>query len=308
MARSAHRLSFGIKTSQMGLSYEHIVAGWREADSIEVFEHAWLWDHMVPMRGDARAAALEAWTLLAALAAQTSRLRLGVMVTSNRLRSPTLLAKMAATVDVIAAGRLEFGIGAGGSLAAVGGPAAREPGANPALREFAAYGVPLVAAGEAIRDLDQSLQIIRRMWTEEEPFDFDGPSIQLRGAVCEPKPVQRPHPPIVIGAQGDRALQVVAEHADRWNFPWPSVEEFRSRSRHLDRCCETIDRDPAEIVRSVQLIIRADDPTEPAASRALLAELIDAGASHFVLAPVLGDRPLQWLADEVVMPVMAGIH
>jgi alkanesulfonate monooxygenase SsuD/methylene tetrahydromethanopterin reductase-like flavin-dependent oxidoreductase (luciferase family) len=307
MARPAHRLSFGIKTSQMGLSYADILASWRQADSIEVFEHAWLWDHMVPMRGDARAAALEAWTLLAALAAQTSRLRLGVMVTSNRLRSPTLLAKMAATVDVVAAGRLDFGIGAGGSLPAAGSPAAREPGANPALREFAAYGVPLVAAGEAIRDLDESLQIIRRMWTEDEPFDFDGRSIQLRGAVCEPKPVQRPHPPIVIGAQGDRALQVVAEHADCWNFPWPSVEEFRSRNRYLDRCCEAIGRDPAEIVRSVQLIVRADDSTEPGASRALLAALIDAGASHFVLAPVLGERPLQWLAEELVMPVLARI-
>ncbi|MGH9098197.1 MAG: LLM class flavin-dependent oxidoreductase, partial [Acidimicrobiales bacterium] len=87
-------LSFGIKTSQMGLTYEEILRIWREADQIGLFEHAWLWDHMVPMRGDVRGAALEAWTLLAALAAQTRRLRIGVIVTSNRLRSPTLLAKM----------------------------------------------------------------------------------------------------------------------------------------------------------------------------------------------------------------------
>ena len=91
-------LSFGIKTSQMGIGYPEIVRIWREAEQVPVFEHAWLWDHMVPLRGDVRAAALEAWTLLAALAAQTSRLRLGVLVTSNRLRSPTLLAKMAAGV------------------------------------------------------------------------------------------------------------------------------------------------------------------------------------------------------------------
>ena len=90
---------------------------------------------MVPLRGDVTGAALEAWTLLPALAAQTSRLRLGVIVTSNRLRSPTLLAKMAATVDIIAAGRLVFGIGAGGS---------RVAGENPAIREYEAYGVPLV--------------------------------------------------------------------------------------------------------------------------------------------------------------------
>ena len=109
------RLSFGIKTSQMGLSYPDILAVWQDADQRPLFEHAWLWDHMVPLRGDARGAALEAWTLLGALAAQTQRLRLGVMVTSNRLRNPALLAKMAATVDVISGGRLDFGIGAGGS-------------------------------------------------------------------------------------------------------------------------------------------------------------------------------------------------
>ncbi len=162
-------LSFGIKTSQMGTGYPEICRIWREADQIPVFEHAWLWDHMVPLRGDIRAAALEAWTLLAALAAQTSRLRLGVLVTSNRLRSPTLLAKMAATVDVIAGGRLILGIGAGGSAVPIEH--------NPAVREFAAYGVPLVTPGQAVRDLAQSLDIIKRMWTSDEPFDFTGPTI-----------------------------------------------------------------------------------------------------------------------------------
>lgn len=298
MTPPQRRPSFGIKTSQMGLTYDDILTTWRQADAIDVFEHAWLWDHMVPLRGDTAAAALEAWTLLAALAAQTSRLRLGVLVTSNRLRSPTLLAKMAATVDVVAAGRLDFGIGAGGS---------RVSGANPAVREFEAYGVPLVSPGQAIRDLGQSLEIIRRMWSEAGPFDFDGPSIRLRGAVCEPKPVQRPHPPVVIGAWGDRALRVVAEHADIWNFPWPSVEEFRRKSRHLDECCAEIGRQPAEIARSAQLIIRADDPAEPAASRALVCELIEAGVSHFVLAPVLGGRPLKWLAGELVEPVLTQV-
>src|SRR5271156_5535650 len=170
MTTPDQRLSFGVKTSQMGLSYEQILTVWREADQIPVFEHAWLWDHMVPLRGDVRGAALEAWTLLAALAAQTSRLRLGVIVTSNRLRSPALLAKMAATVDIIAQGRLEFGIGVGGSRVAVD---------NPAVREFEAYGVPLVAPGVAVRDLAESLSVIRRMWTEVEPFDFDGDLIKL---------------------------------------------------------------------------------------------------------------------------------
>jgi len=290
------RLSFGVKTSQMGLSYEQILTAWREADQIPVFEHAWLWDHMVPLRGDITGAALEAWTLLPALAAQTSRLRLGVIVTSNRLRSPTLLAKMAATVDIIAAGRLVFGIGAGGSRAA---------GRSPAVREYEAYGVPLVSPGEAVRDLAQTCEIVRRMWTEDVPFDFDGPSLRLKGAVCEPKPVQRPHPPIMIGGSGDRMLRVVAEHADIWNYPGPPSPEFRQRDQALKDHCAAIGRDSSEITRSMQTIVRCDDPDAPAATRALLLEMADAGVTHLVLAVILGSRSLRWLADEIIEPVLA---
>jgi alkanesulfonate monooxygenase SsuD/methylene tetrahydromethanopterin reductase-like flavin-dependent oxidoreductase (luciferase family) len=291
-------LSFGIKTSQMGVTYEEILKVWREADTIPVLEHAWLWDHMVPLRGDITGAALEAWTLLAALAAQTNRLRLGVIVTSNRLRSPTLLAKMAATVDIIAEGRLDFGIGVGGSRVAV---------ENPAVREFEAYGVPLVSPGEAVRDLAESCDIIRRMWTEDEPFDFDGHSIQLRGAVCEPKPLQKPHPPILIGGAGDRVLRIVAEHADIWNYPG-TPQEFRKRDQVLNEHCAAIGRDPNEIVRSTQTIVRCDDPEAPATTRALLLEMIDAGVTHIVLAAVLSGRPVQWLADEIIEPVIAEVR
>jgi alkanesulfonate monooxygenase SsuD/methylene tetrahydromethanopterin reductase-like flavin-dependent oxidoreductase (luciferase family) len=296
MTIPGRRLSFGVKTSQMGLSYEQILTVWREADQIPVFEHAWLWDHMVPLRGDVTGAALEAWTLLPALAAQTSRLRLGVIVTSNRLRSPTLLAKMAATVDIIAAGRLVFGIGAGGS---------RVAGQNPAVREYEAYGVPLVSPGEAVRDLAQTCEIVRRMWTEDAPFDFDGPSLRLRGAVCEPKPVQQPCPPIMIGGSGDRMLRVVAEHADIWNYPGPPSPEFRQRDQALKDHCAAIGRDTNEITRSMQTIVRCDDPDAPAATRALLLEMVDAGVTHLVLAAILGSRSLRWLANEIVEPVLA---
>jgi alkanesulfonate monooxygenase SsuD/methylene tetrahydromethanopterin reductase-like flavin-dependent oxidoreductase (luciferase family) len=296
MTMPDRRLSFGIKTSQAGVSYEQILRVWREADQIPVLEHAWLWDHMVPLRGDIAGAALEAWTLLPALAAQTSRLRLGVIVTSNRLRSPTLLAKMAATVDIIAGGRLVFGIGAGGSRVAV---------ENPAVREYAAYGVPLVSPGEAVRDLTQTCEIVRRMWTEPAPFDFDGPSLRLRGAVCEPKPVQQPHPPIMIGGQGERMLRIVAEHADIWNYPGPPSPEFRQRDQVLKEHCAAIGRDSSEITRSMQTVVRCDDPAAPAATRALLLDMIEAGVTHIVLAAILGDRPVRWLADEIIEPVLA---
>jgi len=250
----------------------------------------------VPLRGDITGAALEAWTLLAALAAQTTSLRLGVIVTSNRLRSPALLAKMAATVDIIASGRLEFGIGAGGS---------RVAGANPAVREFDAYGVPLVSPGEAVRDLAQSCALIRRMWTESEPFDFDGRSIHLKDAVCEPKPLQKPHPPILIGGAGDRLLRVVAEHADIWNYPGTPSAEFQRKNHTLSEHCAAIGRDPATITRSMQTVVRCDDPREPAATRALLLEMIGAGVTHIVLAAILAGRPVRWLADQIIEPVIA---
>jgi alkanesulfonate monooxygenase SsuD/methylene tetrahydromethanopterin reductase-like flavin-dependent oxidoreductase (luciferase family) len=296
MAVAAQGISFGIKTSQMGLSYAEARRVWLEADQLPIFEHAWLWDHMVPLRGDVRADALEAWTLLAALAAQTTRLRLGVIVTSNRLRSPALLAKMAATVDVIAGGRLIFGLGTGGS---------RTGGQNPAEREFEAYGVPLVSPGQAVRDLAESCDLIRRMWTTSEPFDFDGPSIRLRGAVCEPKPVQRPHPPIMIGGQGDKVLRVAAEHADIWNYPGSPGGQFRQRDEVLNEHCAAIGRDPASITRSMQIIIRSDEPGAPAAARAELLEMIEAGVTHLVLAALLAGRPVQWLVDEIIEPVIA---
>jgi alkanesulfonate monooxygenase SsuD/methylene tetrahydromethanopterin reductase-like flavin-dependent oxidoreductase (luciferase family) len=177
---------------------------------------AWLWDHLVPLRGDVTGAALEAWTLLAALAAQTSRLRLGVIVTSNRIRRPAVLAKMAATVDIIAGGRLVFGIGAGGS-------AGRDP-AHAAMvhREYDPYGIDVVPTGEALAALAETCTLVKRLWNEAEPFDVDGRCYRLRGAICEPKPVQRPHPPIMIGSGGERhGLRIVAEHADIWASPAP---------------------------------------------------------------------------------------
>jgi alkanesulfonate monooxygenase SsuD/methylene tetrahydromethanopterin reductase-like flavin-dependent oxidoreductase (luciferase family) len=290
------RLSFGIKTTQWNVSYADVLGAWRDADTVPVIEHAWLWDHMVPLRGDATAPLLEAWTLLAALAAQTRRLRLGLMVTSNRIRPPAVLAKMAATTDLIADGRLDFGIGVGGS---------RVAGDNPAVREFEAYGVPLVSPGEAVAALAEACTIIRRLWTEERPFDFDGRHYRLKGAICEPKPVQRPRPPILIGGYGERrTLRVVAEHADLWNVPGPpflSVAEFRRKSRVLDDHCAAVGRDPRQITRSVQLILSPDDP---AADRGRLLELIDAGATHLVLAPHPPYPPAQRLADDIIQPVL----
>jgi alkanesulfonate monooxygenase SsuD/methylene tetrahydromethanopterin reductase-like flavin-dependent oxidoreductase (luciferase family) len=310
------RVSFGIKTSQANTTYPDILRIWQEADTVAAFEHAWLWDHLVPLRGEVTGPALEAWTLLAALAAQTTRLRLGIIVTNNRIRQPAVLAKMAATVDIVSGGRLEFGIGAGGS--AVADPA----GLAMVHREFDAYGIDVVSPGQAVAALGEACTIVKRLWSAEAPFDFDGRYYQLKGAICEPKPIQRPGPPITIGAAGEKlALRVVAEHADIWNCPTRGdVDEFRHKSAVLDDHCAAIGRDPAEITRSVQILVATQaaggaGPNagvlprffDAAATRDLILELIEAGARHFVLAPV-GYQSPRALADEIAEPVLAAIR
>ena len=289
-------LSFGIKTSPMRTSYQSIVDVWREADGIPEIEHAWVWDHFVPLVGAATDPVHEGWMLLSALAAQTTRLRLGVMVTSNAARPPAVLGKMAATVDHISNGRLIFGLGVGGT---------RQPLAvnNPAVREYGAYGLPLPPAREGIARLDETCQILRRMWTGE-PFEFAGEHYQLTGAVCSPPPVQRPGPPLLIGGWGDRTLGVVARHADIWNIPGPPhnpVDYLVERSRRLDEQCAAVGRDPQGIVRSVQLIVSYDDP---AVSVAAIRQLTAAGFGMVVLAlPTPYPRgAASWAAERIMQP------
>ena len=197
-------LSFGIKTSQAGLSYEEILRVWREADQVPEFQHAWLWDHLVPLRGDVTGAALEAWTLLAALAAQTSRLRLGVIVTSNRIRPPAVLAKMAATVDVIAAGRLVFGIGAGGS--ADQRPGARAAGAPGVRRVRDRRGDGRRGAGRAGRDLHAGQAAVER-----------GRAVRLRRALlsAQRRGLRAEAGPAPASADHDRVGRRTARSSDR---------------------------------------------------------------------------------------------
>jgi alkanesulfonate monooxygenase SsuD/methylene tetrahydromethanopterin reductase-like flavin-dependent oxidoreductase (luciferase family) len=299
--------SFGIKTTPANVSYHDILRVWREADEIPEIEHAWLYDHLLPrvgpgiaLDGDLSGPIYEGWTLLAALAAQTQRLRLGLLVTNNRIRRPAVLAKIAATVDVISNGRLDFGIG-------VGGLPNKDPrfGAMVAP-EYNAYGIPIGAWGDAIASFAEACTIIRRMWTEEA-FDFAGQHYQLSGARCNPKPIQRPHPPMLIAGAGAATLRIVAEHADVWNVigpPLSSVEALRQRSGVLEEHCAAIGRDPREITRSVQTVISYDDP---ARTRGSLRQLIDAGFTHLVLnlpAPYPSDVA-RWVTDELITPTLS---
>ncbi len=281
------RLRFGIKTAPQFTTYEDMLRVWREADALPIFEHAWDFDHFMPLGADPTGPCLEAWTLLAAFAAQTERLRVGVLVTGNTYRHPAVLANMGATVDIISHGRLDFGIGAGWNEL-----------------EHTAYGIPLYEPGERIRRLGEACEVIRRLWTEET-VDFEGRYYQLRGARCEPKPVQKPYPPFMIGGSGEQlTLRVVARYADMWNYAGGPVEEFRHKNEVLDGHCAAIGRDPASIERSMQITI---DPANLGVARDTLRSFIASGATHLILnlrAPYPEDL-VRRLAAEVAEPLRA---
>jgi alkanesulfonate monooxygenase SsuD/methylene tetrahydromethanopterin reductase-like flavin-dependent oxidoreductase (luciferase family) len=288
MSLSSGPLSFGIATAPQQVAYDDILRVWREADQIPAIEHAWLFDHLLPIGGDPDGPIFEGWTLLSALAARTSRLRLGLLVTSNRFRPPAVLAKIATTVDVVSGGRLEFGIGAGS-----------RPSVPTARREYAAHGLPYHDFAHSVGDLAEACTVIKRLWTEDEPFDFDGSYVQLAGAFGNPKPVQRPYPPIMIGGRSAATLRVVAEHADRWNMPGGAIEDAIGRSALLDRYCAEIGRDPASITRSMHVGVSYD---RPGTTRAAIAESAAAGFTHFVLslpAPYPA-KVAKWVAEEVI--------
>jgi alkanesulfonate monooxygenase SsuD/methylene tetrahydromethanopterin reductase-like flavin-dependent oxidoreductase (luciferase family) len=261
--------SFGIATAPQQVDYADVLRVWREADTVPEIEHAWLFDHLLPIGGPIDGPILEGWTLLSALAAQTERLRLGLLVTSNRIRPPALLAKIATTVDHVSGGRLEFGIGAGS-----------RPSIPWARREYEAHGLPYHDFGDSVEALDEACTVIERLWTSDEPFDFAGSHVQLTGAFGNPKPVQRPHPPILIGGRASATLRVVARHADRWNIPGGDLDDARQRSTLLDRYCDEIGRDPATITRSIHLPVSYE---EPDVTRKAIAEALGAGFTHVTL-------------------------
>jgi F420-dependent oxidoreductase-like protein len=280
-------VSFGIKTAPQHTTYEAIRKVWKEADAISVIEHAWLFDHFAPIHSDVNGPCLEGWTLLTALAAQTKRLRIGLMVTGNTYRHPAVLANMAATVDIISTGRLDLGMGAGWNE-----------------YEHHSMGIPLYAPGERIRRLGEACALIKQLFTQDVT-SFKGRYYQLEEARCEPKPIQKPHPPLLIGGGGEQlTLRIVAEHADIWNYPNPrgTAEELKHKVAVLERHCADVGRDPASIRLSVQPMVNYDDLEETTET---VKRFVDAGATHVVLnlRPPYPDGIVHQLADEVIARV-----
>jgi F420-dependent oxidoreductase-like protein len=268
----------------MGGLYPQMREAWLEADRLG-FDTAWGHDHLLNQNDTAQPED-EGWTVLTALLVQSRRVRGGLMVTANTFRHPAVLAKIATTVDVVSGGRLEVGLGAGWFE-----------------EEHRQYGLALPPIGARMRRLEEACQILEALWTQPRAT-FEGVHYQVREAVHEPKPVQRPHPPLVIGTSGERVgLRIAARHAQTWNMARATPEEFAKKSALLDEYCREIGRDPAEIERSIQFL--------PDAMRgdvvALARDFIGAGATHLIFScPVpYSAAGARWVWNEAVARIRA---
>jgi F420-dependent oxidoreductase-like protein len=230
-------MKIGIDVSQHQLEWPEIRSRVEWAEQAG-FESAWVFDHFTALYGHEKGPCLEAWTLLAALGAVTSTIRLGALVTGVTYRHPSLLAAEVVTVDHASGGRVNVGLGA----------AWHED-------EHRRLGFDFPPTPERIERLDETVQILKALMGEDDEVDFDGRHYQLRQAFYRPRPVQRPHPPIWIGATGEKVmLPLVARHADVWHG-FGSVESLAHKSALLDRFATEAGRDPAEIGRSTSLSI-----------------------------------------------------
>jgi F420-dependent oxidoreductase-like protein len=208
------------------------------------FDAIWVYDHFHTVPTPQLAAVFECWTSMAALARDTSTIRLGQMVTCNGYRSPSLLTKMASCVDVMSRGRLILGLGAGWYQ-----------------DEYEAYGYEYPETPERLRMLREALQVIKAMWTQDEAT-FEGAYYHLRRAMNEPKPVQKPHPPIWIGGGGEKVtLKLVAQYGDACNFNL-DVEGVRHKLDVLRAHCETLGRDYSSVLKTIEFYTILGDRRE----------------------------------------------
>jgi F420-dependent oxidoreductase-like protein len=248
-----------VDVAQHQLSWDELLARVRFAEEAG-FDGAWVFDHFKPLYSDPDGPCLESYTLLAALAAATTRIRLGALVTGVTYRHPSVLAAEAVTIDHVSAGRLELGIGAAWFEA-----------------EHRALGIPFPPAGERADRLEEAIAVVRALMTTDGA-DVDGRHYRLSGATYRPRPVQRPHPPLWVGAGGRRrTIPIAARHADAWHS-FGSVEALRGKAAVLDEHARRAGRDPATIVRATSISL--SEPWDRV--RATAHQLAEAGFSYLV--------------------------
>ena len=251
---------YAIKTPTHHTTWDEMLEVWTAADAAEVFESAWNFDHFYPIRGDTNGPCLEAWVTLSALAQATQRIRLGTMVCGMHFRHPAVTASMASSLDIVSKGRLELGLGAGWYPL-----------------EADAYGWDLGTVDERMTRFEEGTEVIHLLLTEETT-DFEGRFYSLHEARNEPKPLQKPRPPIVIGGRGEkRTLRLVARFASMWDaqFVEEEQDEWRRLRNVLWGHCADVGRDPSEITLSSHL--QVDPEPDPAEVAGRADELFEAG-------------------------------
>ena len=270
---------FSFKIAPIDVPWSVLSAIWISADHDDFFHAGWMFDHLYHPRAPG-SPLWESWSVIAALAAITDRLRLGVMVSSNTFRHPSVLAHMAASIDHVSDGRLEIGLGAGWQE-----------------EEHTAFGIDLPPADERWGRLAESLEIIDGLLTKDA-FSFDGKYYRLSDATLAMKGVQQPRPPLVVGGFGPkRTLPLVARCADHWNYREPGAPPQALRDRHelVRELCAEIGRDPGEIEVSVQMRTTEtkDELTE------LAGAYLEAGADQIVVTafPPVDMDTVPWIAE-----------
>jgi F420-dependent oxidoreductase-like protein len=280
-------LQFGLCTDQ-NLSWNDTIERWRYFEELG-FDSAWDCDHyQQPSRP--QGPYFEGWTLLAALAAQTSKIRVGVLVSCNTFRHPALLAKEAVTVDHISDGRLELGIGAGWFVP-----------------EHENFGIPFPDNTELVGRFREAVQIVDLL-LRQDVTTFDGEYYQLKEAPFRPAPIQKPRPPLTLGAHRTKMLRIVAEYADRWNSHG-TVDELRERNAILDEHCAAIGRDPQSIIRSLYgwAALMPADPWESEQSFIdVIGRYREAGINEFIIdAPNPNQFPM---LEKIATGVIPGLR
>ena len=257
--------SFAVKTPPQHGPWADFLDVWLAVDACDAFDTAWNFDHFYPLVGDTHGPCLESWTMLAALAQATSRIRIGSMVNGMHYRHPALTANMTATVDHISGGRLNLGMGAGWNL-----------------EESDAYGIELGSVKTRLDRFAEGMEVIVSLLSNEVT-DFAGEHYSITDARCEPKPLQRPHPPITIGGSGKkRTLAVAARFAQQWDGGFADPDRWREANDALIGHCERIGRDHREIARSVHVAWPDGAETGPLVEAA--HEWIDRGANQVIFS------------------------
>lgn len=242
---------YGIKTPNHHTTWDNMLEVWREADGIELFESAWNWDHLYPLRSDPHGTSLDGWVTLSALARETSRIRIGSMVNGMHFRHPSITAKMAVTLDHISGGRSYLGLGAGWFE-----------------EEAEAHGIELGSLRERFDRFDEGLEVIVSLMTKEAT-SYSGEFYELKDALSEPKPTQKPHPPIVIGGTGEkRTLAAVARWAQMWDALLVDTGEWSRLREVLEDHCRRVGRDSSDIDCSVHVRYSQDEEAEAVAEQA----------------------------------------